>query len=108
MVLIKFGKKEHLEQLKNGIVHFSPIEAFQNDPTVFIYDNPPLIESAVGEPALSYHWRLFRKVFLHHQLAGCCLSLKVPIKTPRLHVQPGSFCALRLSWNQMVVKVKIE
>ena len=23
--LLKFGKKEHLEQLKNGIVHFSPI-----------------------------------------------------------------------------------
>ena len=35
VLLIKFGKKEHLEQLKNGIVHFSPIELFQEDPTDF-------------------------------------------------------------------------
>ena len=35
VLLIKFGKKEHLEQLKNGIVHFSPIEQFQEDPTDF-------------------------------------------------------------------------
>lgn len=35
MLLIKFGKKEHLEQLKNGIVHFSQLETFQNDPTTF-------------------------------------------------------------------------
>ena len=35
VMLIKFGKKEHLEQLKNGIVHFSPIELFQEDPTDF-------------------------------------------------------------------------
>lgn len=33
--LLKFGKKEHLEQLKNGIVHFSPIELFQEDVTTF-------------------------------------------------------------------------
>ena len=33
--LLKFGKKEHLEQLKNGIVHFSPIELFQEDVTAF-------------------------------------------------------------------------
>ena len=26
--LLKFGKKEHVEQLKNGIIHFSPIELF--------------------------------------------------------------------------------
>lgn len=35
VLLIKFGKQEHLEQLKNGIVHFSPIELFQEDPTDF-------------------------------------------------------------------------
>lgn len=35
MLLLKFGKKEHLEQLKNGIVHFSQLETFQNDPTTF-------------------------------------------------------------------------
>ena len=35
VMLIKFGKKEHLKQLKNGIVHFSPIELFQEDPTNF-------------------------------------------------------------------------
>lgn len=35
VLLIKFGKQEHLEQLKNGIVHFSPIERFQEDPTDF-------------------------------------------------------------------------
>ena len=35
VLLIKFGKKEHLEQLKNGIVHFSSIELFQEDPTDF-------------------------------------------------------------------------
>ena len=33
MLLIKFGKAEHLEQLKKGIVHFSTIETFQEDPT---------------------------------------------------------------------------
>ena len=35
MLLIKFGKKTHLEQLQNGIVHFSPIELFQKDSTSF-------------------------------------------------------------------------
>ncbi len=39
MLFIKFGNKEHLEQLKNGIVHFSPIETFQNDPTAFRGDS---------------------------------------------------------------------
>lgn len=39
MLLIKFGKKEHLEQLKKGIVHFSSLEVFQNDPTSFRGDN---------------------------------------------------------------------
>ena len=35
MLLIKFGKREHLEQLKQGVVHFSPFESFQDDPTSF-------------------------------------------------------------------------
>lgn len=35
MVLIKFGKKEHLEQLRNGIVHFSSLESFQQDMTSY-------------------------------------------------------------------------
>ena len=35
MLLIKFGEAEHLEQLKNGIVHFSTLETFQKDPTTF-------------------------------------------------------------------------
>lgn len=35
MLLIKFGKREHLEQLKKGIVHLSPIETYQNDPSAF-------------------------------------------------------------------------
>ncbi len=34
-LFIKFGKKEHLEQLKKGIVHFSQLETFQRDPTSF-------------------------------------------------------------------------
>ena len=38
-ILIKFGKKEHLEQLKNGIVHFSSLETFQKDPTTFRGDS---------------------------------------------------------------------
>ena len=38
-ILIKFGKKEHLEQLKNGIVHFSSLKAFQEDPTAFRGDS---------------------------------------------------------------------
>lgn len=39
MFFIKFGKKEHLEQLKSGIVHFSRLEVFQNDPTSFRGDD---------------------------------------------------------------------
>ena len=35
MILLKFGKKEHLEQLKSGSVHFRPVEYFQNEPTAF-------------------------------------------------------------------------
>lgn len=34
-LLIKFGKKEYLEQLRTGIVHFSRLETFQKDPTTF-------------------------------------------------------------------------
>ena len=35
MLFLKFGKKEHLEQLKKGFVHFRPVEYFQNEPTSF-------------------------------------------------------------------------
>lgn len=35
MLLIKFGKAEHLEQLKRGIVHFSTLKVFQEDLTTF-------------------------------------------------------------------------
>lgn len=35
MLLIKFGKREHLEQLQHGIVHFSALKVFQSDPTSF-------------------------------------------------------------------------
>lgn len=35
MLFMKFGKKEHLEQLKNGIVHFSPLSTFVEDPSSF-------------------------------------------------------------------------
>jgi hypothetical protein len=35
MILLKFGQKEHLEQLKNGMVHFRPIEYFRKERTSF-------------------------------------------------------------------------
>lgn len=35
MLLLKFGKKEHLEQLKTGIVHFSPLASFIGDETKY-------------------------------------------------------------------------
>ncbi|MBQ6265055.1 MAG: hypothetical protein IJK60_06360, partial [Clostridia bacterium] len=44
---------------------------------------PPLIVSAVGEPALFYHRRLFRcKRFNATGIAGGFLSLKSQQKTP--------------------------
>ena len=35
MLLMKFGEKEHLEQLKNGIIHFSPLSTFVEDSSCF-------------------------------------------------------------------------
>lgn len=35
MVLLKFGQEEHLRQLKEGIVHFSPLVQFIEDSTDF-------------------------------------------------------------------------
>ncbi len=45
MILLKFGKKEHLEQLKSGSVHFRPVEYFQNEPTDFRGDS---MEGTIG------------------------------------------------------------
>lgn len=39
MLLVKFGKKEHLEQLRNGIVHFSTLDVYQHDLTKYRGDN---------------------------------------------------------------------
>jgi hypothetical protein len=38
-ILIKFGKKERLGQLENGIVHFSALETFLEEPTTFHGDS---------------------------------------------------------------------
>lgn len=35
MFILKFGKEEHLEQLRHGIVHFSPLSKYINDSTLF-------------------------------------------------------------------------
>lgn len=35
MLFLKFGKKEHLQQLKDGVVHFRPLSSFKNDSTHF-------------------------------------------------------------------------
>ncbi|MBR3704723.1 MAG: hypothetical protein IKM11_04490 [Oscillospiraceae bacterium] len=35
MLLLKFGKKEHLQQLKDGVVHFRPLSSFAGDSTRF-------------------------------------------------------------------------
>lgn len=35
MIFLKFGKKEHLQQLKEGIVHFRPLSSFIGDSTHF-------------------------------------------------------------------------
>ena len=70
MLLIKFGKKEHLEQLKKEIIHFSTLETFQKDPTSYRGDrldgkilldsrkpfiiNGQDISSYIKEAAISY------------------------------------------------------
>lgn len=35
MLLIKFGKKEHLQMFKDGSVHFNPLSLFRNDGTAY-------------------------------------------------------------------------
>ena len=35
MLFLKFGKKEHLQQLKEGVVHFRPLSSFIKDGTRF-------------------------------------------------------------------------
>ena len=35
MLFLKFGKKEHLQQLKNGFIHFRPLSSFISDSTNF-------------------------------------------------------------------------
>lgn len=35
MLFLKFGEKEHLKQLKNGVVHFRPLSSFVGDSTCF-------------------------------------------------------------------------
>lgn len=35
MLFLKFGKNEHLQQLKNGVVHFRPLSSFVGDSTRF-------------------------------------------------------------------------
>lgn len=35
MLFLKFGKKEHLQQLKEGVVHFRPLSSFVGDSTCF-------------------------------------------------------------------------
>lgn len=35
MLFLKFGKEEHLQQLKDGIVHFRPLSSFVGDSTCF-------------------------------------------------------------------------
>lgn len=35
MILIKFGRQEHLQLLKEGLVHFNPLSLFRQDGTAF-------------------------------------------------------------------------
>lgn len=35
MLFLKLGKKEHLQQLKEGIIHFSPLSSYIDDSTCF-------------------------------------------------------------------------
>ncbi|MBQ6265495.1 MAG: hypothetical protein IJK60_08625, partial [Clostridia bacterium] len=53
---------------------------------------PPLIVSAVGEPALFYHRRLFRcKRFNATGIAGGFLSLKSQEKAGEILISPAFF-----------------
>lgn len=74
-LLIKFGRKEHLEQLREGIVHFSQLESFQNDPTPFrgdtmegknyIDQSKPLLINGIDISAY------VDKVTISHEFVGC-------------------------------------
>lgn len=48
MILLKFGKKEHLQQLANGCIHFRPLQTFVNDSTPFRGDQ--LEASILADP----------------------------------------------------------
>ena len=87
VLLIKFGKKEHLEQLKNGIVHFSPIELFQEDPTDFR-----------GDKMEGKHYIDTSKPFL---INGTDISMyiKEAVVSYELNCPVCSFSASLLSYN---------
>ena len=87
VMLIKFGKKEHLEQLKNGIVHFSPIELFQEDPTDFR-----------GDKMEGKHYIDTSKPFL---INGTDISMyiKEAVVSYELNCPVCSFSASLLSYN---------
>ena len=87
VLLIKFGKHEHLEQLKNGIVHFSPIEQFQEDPTDFR-----------GDKMEGKHYIDTSKPFL---INGTDISMyiKEAVVSYELNCPVCSFSASLLSYN---------
>ena len=87
VLLIKFGKQEHLEQLKNGIVHFSPIEQFQEDPTDFR-----------GDKMEGKHYIDTSKPFL---INGTDISMyiKEAVVSYELNCPVCSFSASLLSYN---------
>ena len=87
VLLIKFGKKEHLEQLKNGIVHFSPIEQFQEDPTDFR-----------GDKMEGKHYIDTSKPFL---INGTDISMYIEeaVVSSELNCPVCSFSASLLSYN---------
>lgn len=49
MIFLKFGKEEHLNQLKDGIVHFRPLASFVEDSTHFRGDR--LETFLLGDPS---------------------------------------------------------
>ena len=87
VLLIKFGKQEHLEQLKNGIIHFSPIELFQEDPTDFR-----------GDKMEGKHYIDTSKPFL---INGTDISMyiKEAVVSYELNCPVCSFSASLLSYN---------
>lgn len=87
VLLIKFGKKEHLEQLKNGIVHFSPIEQFQEDPTDFR-----------GDKMEGKHYIDTSKPFLING-TDVSMYIKEAVVSYELNCPVCSFSASLLSYN---------